>query len=68
MAKSKGNSFGRRGFLKGAAAGAAAAVAPPQIAKAQESEPARAGAAATRGPGAAQLAMEAGASATHGHG
>jgi len=60
MAKSKGNSFGRRGFLKGAAAGAAAIVAQPQLAEAQEIEPPRAGAGA-RGPGATQLARESGA-------
>jgi hypothetical protein len=61
MAKSRGNSFGRRGFLKGAAAGAAAIVAQPQISKAQESEASRANSAATRGPGGAQLARDAGA-------
>ena len=66
MAKSKGNSFGRRGFLKGAAAGAAAIVAQPQVAKAQESEAPRANARATRSPDAAQLAREAGAPAEAG--
>ena len=36
MAKSKKASFGRRGFLKGAAGGAAALVAKPRVAQAQE--------------------------------
>ena len=35
------NWFGRRGFLKGAAAGAAALVAQPEIGKSQEDAPAR---------------------------
>ncbi len=47
MAKSKKTSVDRRGFLKGAAAGAAAMVAKPQIADAQE-------AAAQNGPQTAQ--------------
>jgi len=38
MAKSKKPSFGRRGFLKGAAAGAAALVAKPPVAQAQETQ------------------------------
>ena len=37
MAKSKKTSVDRRGFLKGAAAGAAAFVAKPQLADAQQS-------------------------------
>ncbi len=44
MAKSKKGSVDRRGFLKGAAAGATALVAKPEIAKAQQSDPRRAGA------------------------
>ncbi|MBV9771911.1 MAG: twin-arginine translocation signal domain-containing protein, partial [Bryobacterales bacterium] len=36
MAKSKKNSVDRRGFLKGAAAGAAAIAAKPQLANAQQ--------------------------------
>ena len=55
MAKSTKNSVGRRGFLKGAAAGAAALAAKPEIAKAQETTPR--GAAP---PSGAQLAREAG--------
>ncbi len=43
MAKSKKSSFGRRGFLKGAAAGAAALVAKPPVAKAQEASSPRNG-------------------------
>ncbi|MBV9507780.1 MAG: twin-arginine translocation signal domain-containing protein [Acidobacteriia bacterium] len=61
MAKQKKSSVGRRGFLKGAAAGAAAIVAQPQITKAQEPETPVGSAAGTRGPGAAQLARETGA-------
>jgi acetolactate synthase-1/2/3 large subunit len=55
--------FGRRGFLKGAAAGAAAVVADPQLGKAQEAEQPRGSAPGARGPGAAQLARDAGAPA-----
>jgi acetolactate synthase I/II/III large subunit len=44
MPKSKKDSVDRRGFLKGAAAGATALVAKPEIAKAQQSDPRRAGA------------------------
>src|SRR5579871_5076370 len=62
MSKSH-NRFGRRGFLKGAAAGAAAVVADPQIGKTQEPEPARGSGVGVRGPGAAQLARDAGAPA-----
>src|SRR5215467_6712641 len=39
--RAKTSSFGRRGFLKGAAAGAAALAAQPQIGMAQEEAPAR---------------------------
>jgi acetolactate synthase I/II/III large subunit len=64
MAKSKAGSFGRRGFLKSAAAGAAVIAAKPQIAKAQDGAQATGSApaagAAARGPGAAQLARDAG--------
>jgi len=56
MAKSK-NSFGRRGFLKGAAAGAAALVAKPPAAKAQQAPPARPAAPL---PSATQVAFETG--------
>ena len=56
MAKSKKTSVGRRGFLKGAAAGAAAIVAKPQFAKAQDQQTAQN--AAT--PNAGRLAREAG--------
>ena len=49
------SSVGRRGFLKGAAAGAAAIAAKPQVAKAQEQQTAQSGT-----PGAARLAREAG--------
>jgi len=44
MAKSRKASVDRRGFLKGAAAGAAALVATPTVAQAQQSEPSRASA------------------------
>jgi acetolactate synthase-1/2/3 large subunit len=44
LSKSKKGSVDRRGFLKGAAAGATALVAKPEIAKAQQSDPRRAGA------------------------
>jgi acetolactate synthase I/II/III large subunit len=60
MAKSL-KSFGRRGFLKGAAAGAAAVVANPQIGETQEAEQARGSGPGARGPGATQLARDAGA-------
>jgi acetolactate synthase-1/2/3 large subunit len=58
MAKSKKHSFGRRGFLKGAAAGAAALVAKPKLAEAQE-VPAPGNGSAV--PPAARLARENGA-------
>ena len=58
MAKSKKNSFGRRGFLKGAAAGAAALVAKPKLAEAQEAPAPGNGSAV---PPAARLARENGA-------
>jgi thiamine pyrophosphate-dependent acetolactate synthase large subunit-like protein len=58
MAKSKKNSFGRRGFLKGAAAGAAALVAKPKLTKAQEAAAPGNGSAV---PPAARLARENGA-------
>ena len=57
MAKSKKNSVGRRGFLKGAAAGAAALAAKPEIGKAQEAGSAPRTAQTPSGP---QLAREAG--------
>ena len=41
MEKSKKNRFGRRGFLKGAAVGAAALVAKPQLAGGQQAQTAR---------------------------
>src|SRR5580704_8808190 len=63
MAKSTRKPFGRRGFLKGAAAGAAALVATPEITKAQEVEAPPTNGSAPRGPGAAQLARDAGAPA-----
>jgi acetolactate synthase I/II/III large subunit len=63
MAKPKKNAVGRRGFLKGAAGGAAALVAGPQISTAQEPTAAPRGG-GPRGPGAAQLAREAGAAVT----
>ena len=58
MAKSKKNSLGRRGFLKGAAAGAAALVAKPKLAEAQEAATPGNGSAV---PPAARLARENGA-------
>jgi thiamine pyrophosphate-dependent acetolactate synthase large subunit-like protein len=61
--RAKTSSFGRRGFLKGAAAGAAALAAQPQIGKAQEEAPARgvpSGSAAATPP-ARRLARENGA-------
>src|SRR5579872_6326934 len=58
MAKSTKNSVGRRGFLKGAAAGAAALAAKPEPAKAQEAGSAPRGAQA---PSGAQVTREAGA-------
>ena len=61
MAKSTRMPFGRRGFLKGAAAGAAAIVAQPQITKAQETDAPPTNGSAPRGPGAAQVARDAGA-------
>jgi len=56
MAKTKG-SVGRRGFLKGAAAGAAALVTKPPAAKAQQTAPARPAAPL---PSPAQVAFETG--------
>jgi thiamine pyrophosphate-dependent acetolactate synthase large subunit-like protein len=58
MAKSKKNSLGRRGFLKGAAAGAAALVAKPKLAEAQEAASPGTGSAV---PPATRLARENGA-------
>jgi acetolactate synthase-1/2/3 large subunit len=58
MAKSKKNSFGRRGFLKGAAAGAAALMAKPKLTEAQEAAAPGNGSAV---PPAARLARENGA-------
>src|ERR1700674_600008 len=58
MAKSKKHSFGRRGFLKGAAAGAAALAAKPKLAEAQEAPAPGNGSAV---PPAARLARENGA-------
>jgi acetolactate synthase-1/2/3 large subunit len=58
MAKSTKNSVGRRGFLKGAAAGAAAFAATPELSSAQEAGSAPRGASA---PSGAQVAREAGA-------
>ena len=55
MAKSKANSVGRRGFLKGAAAGAAALVAKPPVAIAQQQRNASAQ------PNAATVAADTGA-------
>jgi thiamine pyrophosphate-dependent acetolactate synthase large subunit-like protein len=60
MAKSGKSSLGRRGFLKGAAAGAAALAAEPQLTKAQEPAAANGSAAA---PPAQRLARENGAAA-----
>jgi acetolactate synthase I/II/III large subunit len=60
MAKIKKSPVGRRGFLKGAAAGAAAFVAKPELAKAQDAQPAVRGGNG-RGAGApsdAQVARE----------
>src|SRR5579875_1558388 len=62
-AKGRPDSFGRRGFLKGAAAGAAAVVTNPHIGKSQEAAGPRGSAPGGRGPGAAQLARDAGAPA-----
>ncbi len=59
MPKIKKNPVGRRGFLKGAAAGAAALVAKPELAKAQEAEPAaRGGRRAAAVPAEATVARE----------
>jgi acetolactate synthase I/II/III large subunit len=57
MPKSKKTSFDRRGFLKGAAAGAAALVAKPQLGQAQTPPPENGGPV----PPAAQIARETGA-------
>jgi len=58
MARSKKISVDRRGFLKGAAAGAAALVARPEAAKAQEAAEVRRPATPTPLPGAKQTAAE----------
>ena len=55
MAKLKKGSLARRGFLKGAAAGATALVAKPELAKAQQSDPRRS---AAPTPGAQEIAAE----------
>ncbi len=60
MAKSKKPSFGRRGFLKGAAAGAAALVAKPPVAKAQQAQRP-----AAPLPSPRQVALETGAPPAH---
>jgi len=60
MAKPKKTSFDRRGFLKGAAAGAAALVAKPGLSQGQETPAPAAGAAV---PPAARLARENGSAA-----
>ena len=57
MAKSKKSEFGRRGFLKGTVAGAAALVSGPQASKAQDAESPR----TPQAPLATQLARETGA-------
>ena len=64
MAKSTKRSVGRRGFLKGAAVGAAALAAQPQLTKAQQPAPARgaqapSGSAVARETGAARPAANA---------
>jgi acetolactate synthase I/II/III large subunit len=69
MAKSideKGHSFARRGFLKGAAAGAAALVAEPQTGKAQQASDA-ARPAGPAAPPAGRLARETGSAAPTGN-
>ena len=58
MARSKKISVDRRGFLKGAAAGAAALVVKPEAAQAQEAAEARRPATPTPLPGAKQTAAE----------
>jgi acetolactate synthase-1/2/3 large subunit len=58
MARSKKISVDRRGFLKGAAAGAAALVAKPEAAKAQEAAEVHRPATPTPLPGAKQTASE----------
>ncbi len=60
MARSRKSSFGRRGFLKGAAAGAAAWVAQPQPSQAQDAPAAGAG---VTTPSAGRLARENGTAA-----
>jgi acetolactate synthase-1/2/3 large subunit len=55
MTSSKKRSVDRRGFLKGAAAGATALVAKPEAVKAQQADPRRAGAPS---PGAKEIAAE----------
>jgi acetolactate synthase I/II/III large subunit len=58
MARSKKISVDRRGFLKGAAAGAAALVAKPELAKAQEAAEVHRPATPNPLPGAKQTASE----------
>jgi acetolactate synthase-1/2/3 large subunit len=59
MTKIEKSPVGRRGFLKGAAAGAAALVAKPELAKAQEAvPPARGGGRGGAAPSDAQVARE----------
>src|SRR5260370_26947394 len=60
MARSRKSSVDRRGFLKGAAAGAAALVAKPQAAEAQQSVQNRGGNATAPVPSAAALERDAG--------
>src|SRR5260370_21055039 len=60
MARSRKSSVDRRGFLKGAAAGAAALVAKPQAAEAQQSVQNRGGNATAPVPSAAALEREGG--------
>jgi len=60
MAKSTKRSVGRRGFLKGAAVGAAALAAKPEFAKAQQPS-GRGGSATAQAPSGAAVARETGA-------
>ena len=60
MAKSKKTSVDRRGFLKGAAAGAAALVSKPQVARAQQSAQNRGGNATAPVPSGAALERDSG--------
>ena len=63
--RAKTSSFGRRGFLKGAAAGAAALAAQPQIGKSQQEVPAHGSASGSGAatPPAQRLARETGGAA-----